>query len=233
MRRFFVKKDELPAVCGGCAHQIKNVLRMKKDDQLELLDGTGKVYPAKIIEIEKEKIICEILSSYTDDREPRIKITLAQALPKSAKMDFIIEKCTELGAAKIVPMITARTIPRGANTIRWEKIAKEAAEQSCRSIIPEITEPQKFEEVVKIPADAGIIAWENEKTRSLKQFLAATEKQSFKSLLVLIGPEGGFTKEEIDRATEAGISPVSLGKRILRTETAGMAALSAIACEFE
>jgi 16S rRNA (uracil1498-N3)-methyltransferase len=203
---------------------------MKIGDPLELLDGKGAVYLAEIEKIEKMKIACRILESRKSIVESRIKITLAQTLPKARKMDFIIEKCTELGVNKIIPMLTERTIVKSAKIDRWRKIAKEAAEQSGRADIPEIASLIPFEEILKMKSqfDLAIIPWELEKEISLKNILTTHGPNN---LLVLIGPEGGFSQKEIDLARKAGFISISLGKRILRTETAGMAVLSMLMYE--
>lgn len=109
MHRFFVEKDRIPNITGSDIHHIKDVLRMKIGDQLELLDGTGKIYEAKISELKKDKIICEILSAHIEESEPKIKVTLAQCLSKSKKMELIIQKCTELGIDQIIPTLSERT----------------------------------------------------------------------------------------------------------------------------
>ncbi|MBU1026898.1 MAG: 16S rRNA (uracil(1498)-N(3))-methyltransferase [Candidatus Margulisbacteria bacterium] len=227
MHRFFAPQDQIPTITGSDAHQIKNVLRLKIGDQIELLDGTGKIHTSKIIKIEQNKIDCEILTTKQDKAESKIKVTLAQCLPKAKKMDLIIQKCTELGVNQIIPTLSERSIAKGEKADRWQKIAKEAAEQSGRSIIPEISPLTKFEDVLKMKSnfDLALIPWELEKETSLKSIL--TTYQPIK-LLVLIGPEGGFSQEEIELAQQAGFTSVSLGQRILRTETAGMAILAMI-----
>lgn len=230
MHRFFIPKDQIPNITGTDVHHIRDVLRMKVGDRLELLDGTGKIYETKISKIEKNKIACEIISSRTEESKPEVRVTLAQALPKARKMDFIIEKCTELGVNQIIPMLTERTIAKSVKLERSRKIAKEAAEQSGRTVIPEITELIKFEDVLKMRErfDLALIPWELEKEMTLKSSFLHRPS----SILALIGPEGGFSQKEIELAKEAGFVPVSLGPRILRTETAGMVILSIINYEF-
>jgi 16S rRNA (uracil1498-N3)-methyltransferase len=233
MHRFFTTPELFPAITGNDAHQIKDVLRMKTGDRLELLDGSGKVYAAKIIKLEKSKVDCEIISSRTADSEPKIKVTLAQGLPKGRKMDLIVEKCVELGIQQIIPMLTERTVAKEAKLPRWQKIAKEAAEQSQRAIIPGIRPLIKLDDVLKLKAqfDLALIPWELENKTSLKQ--ALTSFPAVRSILLLIGPEGGFSAGEVAEAKKAGFVSVSLGKRILRTETAGFATLAAINYELE
>lgn len=233
--RFFVPKEQIPTITGPDVHHVRDVLRMKAGDELELLDGTGKVYLSKIVKIEKEKIVCAIVDSSRSKVESRIKVTLAQALPKSSKMDFIVEKCTELGVDRVIPMSGERTVAKSARIDRWQKIARSSAEQSRRTTIPEISPLTSFEDVLKIKKqfDLALILWEEEIETTLKQTLKPHLMNGYPDILVLVGPEGGFSQKEIDLAKEAGIVPVSLGRRILRTETAGMAVLSILMYELE
>ena len=235
MHRFFVEKNQIPIITGPNAHHIRNVLRMHVGDKLELLDGSGKIWEVQIKAVQKEKISCEIISSHNTMSEPQIKITIAQSLPKAAKMDFIIQKCTELGADKIIPMLTER----------WQRIAKEAAEQSGRAIVPKVCPELSFEEILKTGKDynLALIPWELETSKSLKSILKplihapsphlAPSRTEGLSILILIGPEGGFSEKEINSAIEQGFTPVTLGKRVLRTETAAMATLAMITYEME
>ena len=232
MHRLFISKDQIPVISDSDVHHIRDVLRMNAGDQLELLDGTGKVYETKISKIEKGKIICEVVSSHLEESESRVKVTLAQALPKARKMDFIVEKCVELGVNQILPMLTERTVSRSAKLDRWQKLSKSAAEQSGRAIIPEICPLTRFEEVLRLREkfDLALIPWELEKGITLKQVL---KNLISPTILIAIGPEGGFSQKEIELAKKAGFMSVSLGKRILRSETAAMAVLSAIMYELE
>lgn len=227
MHRFFVTQDQIPVISGSDVHHIKDVLRMKAGDPLELLDGTGQIYSAKISEIKKDKIMCEVISSQVEEKALKLKVTLAQCLPKAKKMDLIIQKCTELGVYKIIPVLSERSISKAEKQERWKKIAKEAAEQSGRSTIPEIAPLTGFENVLKIKEkfDLALIPWELEKENSLKNALTTHQPNN---LLILIGPEGGFSRSEIGLARSAGFIPVSLGPAILRTETAAMAMLAMI-----
>jgi 16S rRNA (uracil1498-N3)-methyltransferase len=227
MHRFFVPKDEIPIITGSDAHQIKDVLRMKVGDDIELLDGCGSIYHSKIFEIKKDKVVCDVISTRKEDTQLKVKVTIAQCLPKAKKMDLIIQKCTELGAVKIIPTLSERSISKVDKLERWKKIAKEAAEQCGRSDIPEILPLTQFKDVLKLKKDydLALIPWELEKQNSLKNIITSFP-HSHPSFLSLIGPEGGFSKKEVDLAIKSGFNPVSLGKRILRTETAGMAMLA-------
>ncbi|MBI5078792.1 16S rRNA (uracil(1498)-N(3))-methyltransferase [Candidatus Saganbacteria bacterium] len=267
MTRLFVPKDQLPVITGPDVHYLRSVLRMKAGDALELFDGTGNVYAAKILKIEDKKIICEIIGTRRQNSEPQVKVTLAQALPKAKKMDFIVEKCVELGVHEIIPMLTERTVVArlwralpSSRIDRWQKIAKEAAEQCGRAIVPAILPLTNFTDLLKMRGqfNLALIPWELEKEKTLKQALksvvaelalpvaetskvrlwrAATNYHSTtyrpNHLLLMIGPEGGFSAKEVEEAQKAEFTSVSLGKRILRAETAGMAALAAIMYELD
>jgi len=240
MHRIFVPKEQIPIITGSDIHQIKDVLRLKVGNEIELLDGSGKVYLAKIKSITNEKIITEIISTSQNTGENKIKVTLAQCLPKAKKMDLIIQKCTELGVHRIIPVLSERSIAKGEKLERWKKIAKEAAEQSGRSTMPEISNLTNFEDLLKLRKDydLALIPWELEKEKSLKSLLTTQPPcpelcRGANNLLIIIGPEGGFSAAEINLAKESGFTPVSLGKRILRTETAGMAILAMLSYEYD
>jgi 16S rRNA (uracil1498-N3)-methyltransferase len=235
MPRLFVPQNQLPTITGSDVHYLRDVLRLKAGDQLELIDGTGKVYTAKISKLEKQAISCEIVSEKQSDVEPRVKVSLGQALPKARKMDFIVEKCVELGVAEIIPLTTERTIARLSKPGRWEKIAREAAEQSGRSVVPKILPLSSFKNILKIghEFDLALLPWELEKENTLKKSLQSLLVHPQPRIIILIGPEGGFSNQEVDLAREAGFVTTSLGKRILRSETAGMAALSSIMYELD
>jgi 16S rRNA (uracil1498-N3)-methyltransferase len=235
MHRFFISPDNIPIITGSDMHHIKDVLRMKTGDTLELLDGTGNIYNSKISEIKKDQIVCEIVSRRTEESEPLVKVTIAQCLPKGKKMDLIMQKCTELGAHKFIPTLSERSIAKGEKLERWRKIVKEAAEQSARAIIPQISALTNFEDVLKLKDDydLAIIPWELEKDTALKSILRSNLQPPDSKILIVIGPEGGFSHEEILLAQKAGFTSVSLGKRILRTETAAIVLLANIMYEKE
>jgi 16S rRNA (uracil1498-N3)-methyltransferase len=168
--------------------------------------------------------------------EPNIYVTLFQGIPKSDKMDLIVQKCVELGVSKIVPVITERTVVKIDNqkdaikkTDRWQKIILEAAKQCNRGIVPKIELPVSFEVALKTAAEAelALIPYEKEADNGLRRYL----KQGTKRISVIIGPEGGFTENEIKKAEGLGIMPITLGPRILRTETAGITMLSILMYE--
>jgi len=244
MHRFFVQKDQLPYIVGEDVHHVRNVLRLQPGEKIELLDGQGKIYLVKIDTIHKEKITCKILAETESAAILKVKITLAQCLPKAKKMDWIIQKSSELGVWSIIPVISERTIAKGSKSERWQTIAKEAAQQCGLPFIPEIQPAQPFKTLLQSVKNypLALLPWELEQSTSLKSILQATNLpiqqpsnstiQQFNNFLILIGPEGGFSATEVNQAKEAGFRPVSLGPRILRTETAGIAMLSMLNYEF-
>lgn len=242
MPKFFVPKENISEdkilICGDDVAHIKRVLRLGVGDTLCLCDGAGTNYDAKISQINEKDIICQISSKQKADTEPDISVTLYQGLPKASKMDYIIQKTTELGIVKIVPTVMSRCVVKIDNQKdaqkkqqRWQKISEEAAKQSGRGIIPEVAEPMDFykaiEEMKK--ADIAFAPYECEEDGKLKTVL--TKKQNIKSISFIIGPEGGFDLTEVEKLRENGIDTITLGKRILRTETAGEAVLSMIMYE--
>jgi len=243
MYRFFISTDNIKQntakLFGSDVHHIRDVLRLKLGDGLELLDGTGKIYATKIATIKKNEINCEIISFRSSKAEPRIQITIMQSLPKASKMDVIVQKLTELGVYKIIPVISERTVVKLSEekeekrVIRWQKIVKQASEQSARGIVPHVEEIKSFDEATAKAKnfDLALIPWEMEEKKTLKQTLEKNKK--IKSILIAIGPEGGFSRDEIEKAKKAGFIPITLGRRILRTETAGIVAVAGILYEFE
>jgi len=210
---------------------------MKPGDKIELADGSGKIYGCKIQDLKKDQVICRIIEIKQPANALKTKTTIAQCLPKARKMDLIIQKCTELGVFEIIPVLSERSIAKAEKPGRWQKIAKEAAEQSGGSFIPTIQTLTTFADILKLASnyDLALLPWELEKEKTLKQVLKTDERvnRQTNKLLILIGPEGGFSKKEAEQAKTAGFIPVSLGKRILRAETAGITVLSMINYEFE
>jgi len=217
---------------------VKSVLRMNKGDQLILFDGTGWQYETVIKQFFSDGITVEVLKK---DKMPDkvVNITVYQALPKANKMDFIIQKATELGADRIVPFQSARSVPRLTadkarfRISRWRNIATEAARQCGRVDIPEVSNILSYEEVIASDETEKLklIFWEEESARGIKQVLRDEKYNGVKSIVAVVGPEGGFSKEEVDVAVEKGFISVSLGRNILKVETAALAILSIIQYE--
>jgi len=218
---------------------IKNVLRLKPGEPVSLFGYQGCEYRAVIDEITSRSVLARIFD-IQNLPEPAISIILAQSLPKSDKMDFITQKATELGVSGIIPFHSSRSIPKldrkkaQDRVIRWRKIALEASRQSGRSDIPEIAEIISFEEMLsKATATAGLklIFWEAESGQGIKQILRSDLNEKKTTFFITVGPEGGFSGEEVQKAIDMGMTSVSLGRQVLKVETASVAILSIIQYE--
>lgn len=242
MHRFFVEPGQISeqqiVISGEDFKHITKVLRLGKDDLIEVCDGNGSDYQI-VLEVPDDQSITGLIKQrYPSQGErPDMKITLFQGLPKGTKMEVIIQKSVELGVAEIVPFSSIRAISqikekKDKKIERWQRIAYEAAKQSKRGIIPLVKDLHTLKGVLEeAPAyDLLLLAYEDENKQSLKDVLVHFEEEnrSAKSLRigVIIGPEGGFDPREVVQCQAAGVVSVSLGKRILRTETAGMVVLS-------
>ena len=235
MHRFFIPQlyNEEMSITGVDAKHIGRVLRMQPGDKLQIVSDDGVSALAEVTAISETTVTVRCLEVLAESHEPAVKITLAQGLAKGEKMDFIIQKAVELGVCSIVPVAMEHSVVRldGAKADkkveRWQKIAEAAAKQSKRDIIPQV---QAVQSVSKMLASNNcktkIIAYECEDRMSLKT--ALREAGQLDDLLLIIGPEGGISEGELNKAREAGAVPVSLGRRILRAETAGLVAMSAI-----
>ena len=237
MPRFFVPTEnitdsEIKITSGDAAH-ISRVLRLKQGDEVTVCDGRGFDYDAQITEINAGEIICSVTKKRRSESEPNISVTLYQGIPKASKMDYIIQKTTELGVSKIVPVAMARCVSKiedkkteSKKLERWNKIAKEAAQQSQRGIIPEVCAVMTFDEAIKAMNDSDLCfaPYECEDEGGLKATLLSVKNPQTVSFM--IGPEGGFDLAEIEKLKSEKIPTVTLGPRILRTETAGEAVLA-------
>jgi len=241
MRRFFAEiNPEMDSVVLSTedSNHIVNVLRLERGAQIVVCDGRGIDYLCEISQVTKGMVVASILSSSPCCAEPQTQITLFQGLPKADKMELIIQKCVEIGVFEIVPVITERTIVKlngkeTAKIARWQKIAESAAKQAGRGIIPCVGEVATFRQSLEVAQsfENKIVAYENEKNFSIKEYLIGAAVHGVPSLALFIGPEGGFSDKEAQTMANSEIAHVSLGKRILRTETAGMAALTAVLYE--
>lgn len=240
MPKFFVTKEQVKEhieIVGEDAKHIKTVLRKKEGEELIVCDGEGVDYVCSISCFEENKIIADIIDKQLCQAEPPVKIILFQGLPKADKMELIIQKCVELGIDTIVPVETERSIVKlnkkeYKKIERWQKIAEAAAKQSGRGKIPQIGNVLTFEQALQYSKklDKSIIPYEKEQKRNLKEFI---KKFQGKSIGVFIGAEGGFSEQEIKKAIEHNVQPITLGKRILRTETAGMITVAILIYEME
>lgn len=243
MPRFFVDpgqiRDGLITVSED-AHHIQDVLRMREGDPLTLCDGEGMDYEARIEGFSEGQVLCRVLEQSVSASEPAIRITLFQGLPKADKMEWILQKGTELGISAFRPVAMQRSIvkadPKKENrkTDRYRKIALAAAKQSGRGQIPEVTDTVSFSEAVALVSqfDLFLVPYENGRERGLK-----TELNRLSSIprtcAILIGPEGGIDPKEIEALESAGARIVGLGPRILRTETAGFTAATMLLYHFD
>ena len=252
MYHFFVEKENIDKenhrvyIDGGDYNHIRNVLRMHPGEEISV--GTGEdedEYRCAVDSFEEDRVVCKLLFVKASGVESPAEIVLFQGLPKADKMELIVQKCTELGVAEIVPVSCKRSVVKldakksGAKIARWQGIAEAAAKQSKRAVIPKVSDLMTVKEAVKYAEgmEIAMIPYElaegmkNTKDLFEKLRKAVEEKNSAKGenkvrVAIFIGPEGGFEEEEVALAKEAGIVPVSLGKRILRTETAGFTVLS-------
>ncbi len=245
MTRIFLPPEGLASnqikITGEQARYLSLVLRVTPGETITILDGAGRRYTCRIIQAHKKEVLAEKIKQELYSAESPISITLAQGIPKGEKMDLIIQKSTELGVKKIIPLITEHAEVRETGKLeRWRKIALSAAQQSGREKIPEIESPVSLSEFLKNPPsppfDKGgmrgflkIIFSEEEKNQTLKKVLK--DFKDSPDIVVLIGPEGGFSQEEAALAVKSGFIPVSLGPRILRTETAAITAISILQYE--
>lgn len=241
--RFFVDPGcidgETATVTGACAHQIMRVMRLKEGDRLCLLDGLGNEHEARVASLSKTGVKVNITGASRCLGEPGVRLTLAVCHPKGDKLDLIVQKSAELGISGIVVVKSERSVSRpepgkiAGRIERWRKIAAEAAEQSGRGTIPDVRWIDGFEELAPLIGDhsLSILAWEDESGTTIRDVLRA--RRGVDSALFVVGPEGGLTQREVDTATEAGAVRVTLGKRVLRCETAAIAGCAAIMYELE
>lgn len=251
MHRFFVSVNDIAdstieITDSDDIKHAKKVLRLKPGDNVEVSDSAEWEYRASIISINDDSILLNIIDKQKFAREPAIDITLFQGVPKQGKMETIIQKNTELGVKQFVPVFFKRCVVtdngKFAKKIqRWQKVAAESVKQCRRGIIPEVAEAVSTKEMLEQfkEYDFVLFPYENEENITIKDVLIENnksflpQKKEHMRVAVIIGPEGGFSEQEADEIVEAGGKSVSLGKTILRTETAGMAAVAMIMYEFE
>lgn len=246
MPKFFVRENQIKEnkiyIIGEDVNHILNVLRLKEEDELTIgnLD-TGKSYLAMIVKKQKDLVCCKIEKELELNTESKVDITIFQGLPKADKMEWIIQKSTEIGVRKIVPVEMKRCIVKleekeaKKKIQRWQKIAEIAAKQSMRDQIPVIGNKEKIKDILDQikEYDLFIIAYENEKNTTLKQILKQVVKKENLKIGILIGPEGGIDIEEVKVLEENGAKVITLGNRILRTETVALVMSSILIYELE
>ncbi len=237
MHRFFVEKEQIQdnkiEILGTDVKHIRDVIRLKEGEKLEIV-SERQVYLSEIQSLSKKQITLKILDRYMGENEPDMEVILYQGLAKGSKMDFIIQKCTELGVSKFYPLMSHRSVVKisdvkrqESKVNRWNQIADEAAKQSKRDILPMVEPMIDFNSMIELLRDEEniIVPYEDEKIKSIGEGLG--DKKSNRIHLI-IGPEGGFEPSEIDKLKEIGGNIVTLGPRILRTETAGIVAATVI-----
>jgi 16S rRNA (uracil1498-N3)-methyltransferase len=245
MSRFYVPEEKIDlarneaVIDGKEAHHVLDVMRLKDADKVVVFDGTGKEYTGfiKNVDLRARKVTVEIIKTEIPSGEKTSEVILAQAMPKKGKMDYIIEKATELGVRRIIPLVTERTIVRpddsgGEKKVsRWRRLALEAAKQCGRADVPEVDEITPYRDIIKTVDryDLALVAYLSGKTSPMKKAL-----EGFRSgkLIVFIGPEGDFTPEEASLADTENCRHVSLGWRVLKSDTAGLFVLSVLCHEF-
>lgn len=249
MYHFYSDKSQVSAdsviIRGDDVNHIRNVLRMHPGEEIIVCDGEGTDHYCRIEELKEREIICSIIQSSPTASELDTRIYLFQGMPKKDKLELIIQKAVELGVYQIIPVMTKRVIVKldderkeAKKLERWQAIAESAAKQSGRGIVPQVIAPMSFKKALETAAelDVNLIPYENaDSSESGMEGSRAVVKElkGQKSIGVFIGPEGGFENSEIEEAVKAGFKCISLGRRILRTETAGLAILSVIMFELD
>ena len=244
MPRFFIDKSQIEEkslfILGDDARHIARSLRMAVGDEITVSDGEGAEYLSRLTKIRDERCDAEILEKKISTCEPKSKITLFMAYPKSDKLETVIQKAVELGASKIVPFESSRCIKKpkadkaAERTARLSRIAEEASKQCGRASLPSVASPISFSEMIKSAKESELtlFCYEGEGTVSLKAILEGYGEPP-KSIAIIIGSEGGFSPEEAKSAEDAGFKMANLGPRILRCETAPDYCLSALSYKFE
>jgi 16S rRNA (uracil1498-N3)-methyltransferase len=232
--RFFIApsdiKDDRVRLSPEQSHQVQHVLRLQPGDAIVVLDNTGTEYGVTLTKVDKRETVGQVTSTQQARGEPAAQVTLLQSMLMREKFEWVLQKGTEIGIARFAPVLTARSLVRVKDVEdkkldRWRRIVTEAAEQSHRGRIPEIDQIIKFEEAVSSLAgfDRSLIAAPSQEGPTLRETLQGMSGRPV-SVALMVGPEGGFTEEEVDAARRGGAVPISLGPRILRTETCAIVA---------
>lgn len=248
MPHFYVKPEHVRQgrfiIDGEESHHLQHVLRKRKGDVIRMFDGQNRSYQGIIEALTSHEVSGAIIDRQDTAGRPGVQINLFQSLPKGSKFDLIIEKCTELGVSSITPVISERSIKKITpeeslkKKDRWEKIARSASEQCGRDTLPVIHPLADFgDALTKVPHDAvHLIPWEGEEILSFKEAAKRhiqKKQNKIPAVTIWIGPEGGFSRREIEQARKAGMHTVTLGKNILRTETAGLVTISLVQYELD
>ena len=237
-RRFLVDPAELQGGAGSLArvagdehHHLSRVLRLRAADPVWLFDGAGRGFSGAIEQVGREETLVKLEAPDSRAVEPSLQLTLAFGVPHHEKMDLVVQKCTELGVSRVVPILAQRSVlrprdPAGWKRLeRWRRVARDAARQSGRLRVPEVAEPVAWESFLAAPEAGAGARWLLSTEPGLPP-LPALSRGTSAAALVAVGPEGGFTAEEIEAGRAAGLAPVGLGARILRAETAAIVAVA-------
>jgi len=244
LRRFFVPQEVFSGddvrLEGDLARRLSRVLRLQPGASVLLLDGTGLEHETRLVAVEARRVTGTVVGRHAGRPEPSVKLVLYQSLVKGERFDWVLEKGTELGVAAFVPLLSRRnvvrpTAERSNRPERWQRVVREAAEQCGRSVLPDVLSGRGLEEALSTQADVRLLPWEGEGSLSLAAALRAARPTlqgvERPTIAVFIGPEGGFAAEEVALARRAGAQVVSLGRRILRSETAGAVAAALVLYE--
>ncbi len=229
-----VQGDEL-IITGSEAHHLSRVLRKRAGDDLWAIDGKGTSYRVEIISCQSNRIRCRVLETRRKLGEPAVHVTLAQALLKGERFDWLVEKATEIGVTTIIPFTCDRTVAASSpqKLSRWRRVASAAVKQSGRSVIPDIGMSKTFEQILTLGVNCAIRLIAHPGNKALTSLpMENNRRNATVRILLVVGPEGGFTNEEIDQAKDQSFQPVSLGPRRLRGETAGIVLLTSLLFKF-
>lgn len=238
MHRFLIEPgwragDDI-RIFGEELRHLGQVLRIRVGDRIAVIDGSGDEHVAELLSLDKQVAVAHRISTTVPDVEPKTELTLLQGIPKSDKMDYIVQKAVELGVTRIIPVWTEHVVSRDSGDMagkveRWNRIAREAVKQCGRTRVPEVTEPMSLQTAVKAHSgDLGIFLYEQERKKDLKALLKWYTMIQCHRLSILVGPEGGISPAEAEYLAMCGFASVTLGNRILRTETASLAALAIV-----
>lgn len=251
MYHFFVDSSQIcdtrVIITGADVNHIKNVIRLKVGDEISISNGEdGRDYRCQIEEITETQVICRLRFIKEDGVELPAKVYLFQGLPKGDKMELIIQKTVELGVYELIPVAMKRCVVKldekkaKSKIARWQGIAEAAAKQSKRAVIPQVKEVMTYRQALEYAQDMDVklVPYEMENILDSSSGMAGTKKlmeslHAGQRIAVFIGPEGGFEQDEIDAAIAFGMKPITLGKRILRTETAGMTVMAWVMYQLE
>jgi 16S rRNA (uracil1498-N3)-methyltransferase len=241
MPRFYIPhpqiENDLLTIKGNEARHIRRSLRLRVGDEIVVFDGSGEEYEGRIVKEGPASVVIKVETLVSSQKESPLEITLAQSLLKGEKMDYLVQKATELGVGKIIPFFSSRSVPllerskKWERHRRWERIAIEASKQCGRGFVPKIERPCDYSEMLSLASleSLRLILCERE-GRRLKEVLKKSKDQ--RRIFFVVGPEGGMSQEEIEKSKEVGFVPVLMGERILRAETASLCLLSILQYEW-